>query len=214
MNVIVIGANGKIGTQVVNLLQNSVNHQVTAMVRKEEQLEDWKRKGVNAVLADLEGNVKQLEEAMRRSDAVVFTAGSGSKTGPDKTILVDLDGAIKAIEAAENVEAKRFVMISAQNAKKREQWGEKIKHYYAAKYYADKTLMESKLDYTIIRPGLLKDDPGTGKVSVGQQIPGGAVSRANVAETVLTVLDHSNTIHQSFDLTNGETPVRDAIRSL
>lgn len=214
MKVIVIGANGKIGQQVVQLLQNEDQHTVKAMVRKESQLEPWKNSGVDAILADLEGSVDQLEEAIKGADAVVFAAGSGSKTGPDKTILVDMDGAIKATQAAKNAGADRFVMISAQHANNRDDWFDSIRHYYAAKHYADQALMESGLDYTIIRPGLLKDDPGTGKVQAGDDLKTDEVARADVAETVLAVLNNDQTVKKSFDLIKGDTEIQEAVSKL
>jgi uncharacterized protein YbjT (DUF2867 family) len=214
MKVTVIGANGKIGQQVVQLLQNNDQYTAKAMVRKEDQFEKWQNAGVDAVLADLEGSVEQLEEAIKGSDAVVFAAGSGSKTGPDKTMLVDMDGAIKAVQAAEAVGVDRFVMISAQHANNRDAWFEKIRHYYAAKHYADKALMESRLKYTIVRPGLLKDDAGTGKITVGDQLKTEEVSRADVAETVIAALDDDHAINKSFDLVKGETPIKEAISHL
>jgi len=214
MKVTVIGANGKIGKQVVDLLHNNDKHTVKAMVRKEEQLNSLKESGVDAVLADLEGSVDHIAEAVKGSDAVVFTAGSGGKTGPDKTMLVDMDGAIKSVEAAEKAGVNRFIMVSAQHADDRDSWADSIRHYYAAKHYADRALKESQLDYTIVRPGLLTDVFGTGKISIGDSIPTDEVPRADVAEIIVTVLDKENTFKKSFELTKGDTSIKDAIQGL
>lgn len=95
MNVLVIGANGQIGRMLVEQLAQEGKHQVTAMIRKPEQADALKQLGANVVMGDLEGSVNDLAEVMKDHDAVVFTAGSGGSTGADKTLLIDLDGAVK-----------------------------------------------------------------------------------------------------------------------
>lgn len=119
MKVLVIGANGQIGRHLVTQLHNSEEHTVKAMVRKEEQAEDLKQAGIEAILGDPEGSVEELAKVVEGCEAVIFTAGSGAHTGPDKTIIIDLDGAIKSVEAAEQVGVKRFIMISDLHKNKR-----------------------------------------------------------------------------------------------
>ncbi len=214
MKVLVVGANGKIGRILVNKLQNEKEFQVRAMVRSEEQANAFKERGVDAVVADLEGTVEQIGNAMDGCDAVVFTAGSGSKTGPDKTLTVDLDGAVKTIEAAEAKGVKRFVMVSALQANNREKWNMKIKHYYVAKHYADRILMDSDLDYTIVKPGALLDEPGSGNIQIGETLERGSVPREDVASTIIEVLRNPKTIRRSFDLVSGKIPISEAIANL
>lgn len=214
MKVLVVGANGKIGRILVNKLQNEKEFQVRAMVRSEEQANAFKERGVDAVVADLEGTVEQIGNAMDGCDAVVFTAGSGSKTGPDKTLTVDLDGAVKTIEAAEAKGVKRFVMVSALQANNRENWNMKIKHYYVAKHYADRILMDSDLDYTIVKPGALLDEPGSGNIQIGETLERGSVPREDVASTIIEVLRNPKTIRRSFDLVSGKIPISEAIANL
>lgn len=127
MKVLVIGANGQIGQLIVENLQAADGFSPVAMVRKEEQKAGLKEKGITSVLADLEGPVEDLTKAMKGCDAVVFTAGSGGKTGADKTLLIDLDGAVKCVEAAEAANVKRFVMISALQANNRENWNDALR---------------------------------------------------------------------------------------
>ena len=109
MNVLVIGANGKIGQKIVGLLGKS-DHEVTAMVRKDEQVPKLEDLGAKTVKGDLE---KDISHAVKGADAVIFTAGSGGKTGADKTILIDQEGAIKAMDEAESKGVKRFIIVSA-----------------------------------------------------------------------------------------------------
>ncbi|GGK35201.1 putative sugar epimerase YhfK [Caldalkalibacillus thermarum] len=214
MKVLVVGANGQIGRHLVRLLSNSREHEVRAMVRNDEQAQFFQEQGVETVVADLEGTVEEIRKAAEGCEAIVFTAGSGSHTGPDKTILVDLDGAVKTIEAAEQANIKRFIMVSALSAHIREKWREGIKHYFAAKHYADRMLMSSQLNYTIIRPGRLLNEPGTGKISVGEQLERGSIPREDVAATIVASLNEENTLKRGFDVISGETPITDALKNM
>lgn len=214
MLVLVVGANGKIGHQLVKLLAEEKRHQVKAMVRKEEQMDKLKQLGAEPVLGDLSGSVEEIANAAKGCDAIVFTAGSGGHTGADQTILIDLDGAVKTIEAAKLIGIERFVMVSAIGADKRERWSDKIRHYHAAKYYADKTLIASGLNYTIVRPGGLLDSAGNGRIRVGEEVERGTIPRADVAQVIAAVLDEPNTSFRAFDLTSGEDSIADALKSL
>jgi uncharacterized protein YbjT (DUF2867 family) len=214
MKVLVVGANGQIGKQLIQLLQESEIHSVRAMVRTQVQVEEFQEKGVEAVLGDLEGSVDEIAKAASGSDAIVFTAGSGGHTGADKTLLIDLDGAVKTIEAAEKAGIKRFVMVSALQAHRRENWNETIKPYYVAKHYADKILMQSHLTYTIIRPGGLLNEPGTGKILIGENLMRGSIPRNDVAKTILACLNEEQTYNRSFDLVSGEDLISTALKKL
>ncbi|WP_342431744.1 SDR family oxidoreductase [Neobacillus sp. FSL H8-0543] len=212
MNVLVVGANGKIGKQLVHLLRGSSEHTVKAMVRKEEQAEAFAKLGVEVSVTSLEDRVEDIAQAARGCHAIVFTAGSGRHTGFDKTLLIDLDGAVKTVEAAEMVGIKRFIMVSAIQAHKRESWNEKMVPYYVAKYYADKILEQSELTYTIIRPGRLVDEPGIGKITTAENIKGGSIPREDLAKTILHSLTEENTFYRSFDLITGDIPLADALK--
>lgn len=219
MKVLVVGANGKIGKQLVNLLNESETHSVRAFVRKEEQAKELESNGIETHLGDLEGSVSDLEEAVKGTDAVVFTAGSGGSTGADKTLLIDLDGAVKVIEAAKNVGVDRFLMVSAFGADQREKWNEEIKSYYVAKYYADKELMQSGLNYTIVRPGGLTDDTSKGKVVVSDNMQltdsdDRTIPREDVAKVVFESLDNEKTYRKAFDLVSGEQSIEEALDQL
>lgn len=211
MNVFVIGANGKIGKQLVERLHNEGNHEVTAMVRKEEQLDEFKSNGYNAVLGNLEGDVSELTKALEGMDAVVFAAGSGGDTGADKTLLIDLDGAAKSIEAAKaNGNIQHFVMVSALKADDRSAWPDEMKPYYVAKHHADRLLEQSGLNYTIVRPGALTDDVGTGKVEVGD-VTTGEVPRADVAAFIAHIIGHQEAKNKAVDLIKGDTPIESTL---
>ncbi|MEE3954714.1 SDR family oxidoreductase [Peribacillus frigoritolerans] len=214
MKVFVVGANGQIGKHLVDLLKDSPEHSVRAMVRKEEQSEQLKKNGIESAVVSLTESVDEIATAAKGCDAIVFTAGSGGSTGADQTLLIDLDGAVKTIEAAENLGIDRFIMVSAFQANNRENWNEAIKPYYVAKHYADRALLQSDLNYTIIRPGGLVNEPGTGKVTAAEELERGSIAREDVARTILASLTDENTYKRSFDLISGDTAIAEALRKI
>lgn len=214
MKVFVVGANGQVGKHLVHLLNESNEHSVRAMVRKEEQVTFFKKMGVETVIADLEGSVDELAEAAKGCEAIVFCAGSGGHTGADKTLLIDLDGAVKSMEAAKKMGIHRFILVSALQANNRENWPEQIKPYYVAKHYADKMLEQSSLTYTIIRPGLLLNEPGTGKVKAAEKIVTGSIPREDVARTIKAALNEPYTFNRAFDLVSGPDLIIDALKMI
>lgn len=214
MNIVVVGANGQIGNKLVHLIKEEGQHHVTAMVRKEEQAKSFEDKGIQTVLANLEDSVENLAKAIEGADMLCFTAGSGGNTGFDKTLLIDLDGAVKMMEAAEKVGVKRFILVSALQANNRENWSEEIKPYYVAKHYADRMLENSTLTYTIIRPGGLLNEAGTGKIQVSEKITSGTIPREDVARTILASFTNESTYNRSFDLISGELSIENALNKL
>src|SRR5690625_3037784 len=190
MKVLLIGANGQIGKHVVKLLKESSEHTVRAMVRDEKQASVLQEDGVEAVVANLEDSVNEITKVAQGCDAIIFTAGSGGHTGPDKTLLVDLDGAVKSMEAAEKAGVNRYVMVSAIQAHNRESWANSpIKPYMVAKHFSDRVLVSSNLNYTIVRPGSLLNETGTGKVSAAENLNRESIPREDVARTLVAVLN-------------------------
>lgn len=211
MKVAVIGANGQVGQHLVRMLKQDSSHDVVALVRKKEQLEKLSAQGVNACLVDLTKEVADIQSALTGVDGVIFAAGSGGDTDSDMTLRIDLDGAVKSMEAAELAGVKRFVIVSALQAHNREFWHPDITPYYVAKHYADRELMRSDLQYTIVRPGLLTNDDATGKVKTAADITEGEISRADVAAVVVELLDKPNTVGKAFDLVGGDTDIAKAV---
>ncbi len=210
MKVIVIGANGKTATRVVRLLKENDVHEPVAMIRNLEQRPKFDDLGVATILADLE---YPIDNAIKGCDAIIFAAGSGGQTGKDKTVLVDHIGAIRSMVAAQVHGARRYVMLSSINAD--ENSTSKIAHYHKAKAMADRHLMDTDLDWTIICPGGLRDDEGNGLVSVSEKThQEGITTRDNLASALVACLDLDNSIGKRFSLLEGETPMGDALSSL
>ncbi|UQS83329.1 SDR family oxidoreductase [Bombilactobacillus thymidiniphilus] len=223
MRVLVIGAHGKIGFQVVNALQKRSEYQVVAGLRALTQVQDYQNKNYQARFLDLEGSLADLTNTMADIEAVVFSAGSGGETGADKTMMIDLDGAVKAIEAAKLAGVKRFIMVSAIKADERSFWSYKQNdlavgnYYYAAKYYADQWLQNSGLAYTIIRPAVLTDAQPTGKIDLATQLTlkknehVRTITRSDVAQLIVVALDNPVSIGQAFDVSNGDLPMNEVM---
>ena len=216
MKVLVVGANGQIGKHLVSFIQKSDDLQAKAMIRKEEQASYFKELGADTAIVDLEGEIDDIAEAAKDVDAVVFTAGSGPKTGKDKTIMVDLDGAVKTIEATKKAGVKRFVMVSSFDTTRKaiQEAPESFAPYVAAKHNADEWLKDTDLDYTIVHPGGLTNDEATGKVTVGMSGELGKVPREDVAQTIFATLKNDSTIGKEFQVISGETPVEEAVKSV
>ncbi|ADU30328.1 SDR family oxidoreductase [Evansella cellulosilytica] len=216
MKILVVGANGQIGKHLVTFLQQSEGMQAKAMIRNEQQADFFESKGAETVIVDLEQDIDPIANAAKDVDAIVFTAGSGPHTGKDKTIMVDLDGAVKTIEAAKLANVKRFIMISSFDTRR-----DAIQHapasfapYVAAKHYADDWLRRTDLDYTIIHPGGLTNEKGIGHVTVGEEVERGEIPREDVARVIVNCLENNATIGKEFQLITGSTPINKAIDEL
>lgn len=209
MRVLVIGANGNTATRLVRRLAAG-RHDPVAMIRNPDQRPKFDEMGVPTVLADLE---YPIDDAVRGCDAVIFAAGSGGHTGKDKTVLVDHLGAIRSMVTAQVHGARRYIMLSSIGVDVNST--SRIAHYHKAKAHADNFLRESGLDYTVVCPGGLRDDPGTSSVSVSLETGSrGTTLRENLAEALALCLDLDSTIGKTFSLLDGDTPIESALRSL
>ena len=136
MNVLVIGANGRTGRHIVPLLKQA-GHDVFSLVRDENQKAFMESLGAQVILGDLES---PLDYALESKQALIFAAGSGSKTGPEKTVDVDQNAAISLMAQSEVSECKRFIMLSSMGVDSPEEGPEKLRHYLRAKAAADHKL--------------------------------------------------------------------------
>ena len=209
MTVAVIGANGGIGRRLLTRLDDA-GHEVIGVVRSEDQFDGVRERGSEPRLGDLEGD---FADALDGADAVVFTAGSGGSTGWDKTLMVDLWGARRAIAACEERGIDRFVMISSRGAATPNSGYEPMRPYLVAKRAADDYLTRSALDGTILRPTSLTDEEGTGRVTATFEPAGGGldVPRADVAQAVVACLADEATIGETIELYGGDTPIANAV---
>ncbi|QDX39654.1 SDR family oxidoreductase [Salarchaeum sp. JOR-1] len=211
MRVLVTGAHGQVGRHVVRSLANHSRHEAVGLVRKPEYVDDVASWGGDPVRGDVTDR-ESLDAALGECDGVVFAAGS---SGED-VWGVDRDGAISCVDAAETADAERFVMLSAMNADRPEESPEALREYLRAKAEADDYLRDSTLTYTVVRPGALTDDRGTGRVRVGANLDRGdaTIPRADTATTLVEALTVPETHGETFELLSGDTPIEAALRGL
>ncbi|GGI01485.1 SDR family oxidoreductase [Mammaliicoccus vitulinus] len=210
MNIFVIGANGQIGRHLVKDLVEQGN-EVTAGIRKNSQAAFFEELGAKTAPLDLEyDDIDDISEKIKDADKVVFTAGSGGHTGADQTIIIDLDGAVKSIEASKKVGTKHFVLVSSFDTRRSAFEGD-LKPYTIAKHYADLHLRNSGIPYTIVHPGGLTNDEGLGKVELAEEVEPGKVTRKDVASVLVEVLNNDKKIGQEFQVVSGDVDIKEAI---
>ena len=208
MDVVVAGGHGQVGLRLLALLADG-GHRARGLIRNPDHAAELSAVGAEPVDCDME-QLDDVSECCAGADAVVFAAGAGPGSGPDRKQTVDYGAAVKLMEAG----VRRYVMVSAISAGRPHEWSDAMRPYYDAKAAADERLMESGLDYTIVRPGGLTDDPGTGRVRVGTDLERGEIPRDDVAAVLLAVLETPGTMGKTFELVSGDTPVDEAVRSL
>ena len=213
MDVLVAGGHGKVALRLLALLA-AEGHRARGLVRKPEHAADLEAVGAEPVLADLEAE-DDLGPYVRGADAVVFAAGAGPGSGPERKRTVDLGGAVKLVDAANATGVRRYVMVSSIGAQAPEAASGPMRPYLEAKAEADRYLAASGLDFTIVRPGGLTDEPGTGRVLIATELGSrGRVPRDDVAAVLAQVLVAPNTIGRTFELFTGDIPVAEAVRAL
>lgn len=213
MKVLIIGAHGKVGRLLVDELK-ARKIDFAAGLRKEEQIKAYQTDGISTQYIDLTASPKDIQNSIAESgaDTIVFSAGAGG-AGYDKTIEIDLDGAIKTMDAAQILGIKRYVVVSAVYSDDRTKWeASGIRPYYVAKHYADKYLRSTNLDYTIVHPGTLTDDPATGKVNIQSNYEGGSVARADVAKVIAQAIQTPSSIKNEYNFSAGDQDIQDVIR--
>lgn len=213
MRVAIAGGHGQIALRLTRLLADR-GDAVVSLIRNPDHADDVRAAGGDPVVCDLEAaGVEEVAAAVRGADAVVFAAGAGPGSGPARKDTMDYGGAAKLIAAAKDAGVRRYLMISAMSADPDAE-GDGFAVYLRAKGRADAELATSGLDYTIVRPGLLTDDPGTGRVRLAESVDRGEVPRDDVAAVLAACLNEPRTIGRTLELVAGETPVAEAVRSL
>ncbi len=212
--VFIVGAAGKVGKRLVKIL-GTVGHDVVALHRKAEQAQELEAFGATAVHANLtELQASSLAAMMTGSDVVVFTAGAGG-AGMALTNAIDGKGLETSVAAARLAGVRRFLLVSAfPEAMRGEETSEGFENYMKVKKSADVHLASSELDWVIVRPGTLLDEPGSGNVHAGLAIPYGEIARDDVAEFLAALIDKPELTRQIIELTQGPTAIPVAVSQL
>ena len=212
MEVVVAGGHGKVALRLLEMLAGR-GDRARGQIRNPDHAGDLEEVGAEPVLADLER--EDITAAVGSADAVVFAAGAGPGSGPERKRTVDYGGALKLIEAAKANEIDRYVMISAMGASHPSKGPDSMRPYLEAKADADRALAESGLDWTIVRPGILTDDSPAEAVEAAEHLGRrGEIPRTDVAAVLLAALEAPNTIGKTFEVIEGERPIEEAVRAI
>ena len=213
MKILVVGASGRVGGDLVKQLLTD-DHQVIGTTRQKEKLFD--NDNYTQLDLDITASKDSIEKQLDQDiEAIYFVAGSGGKN----VLEVDLHGAVKTMQAAQDKGIKRYIMLSSVFSLETDKWDENpgiadLKEYYISKHYADHWLVNnSSLDYTIVQPGALKERAGTGKITINDT-SFGENAIEDVATTLAAVLTADNTIGKVFNLHNGDIDINEAVATV
>jgi uncharacterized protein YbjT (DUF2867 family) len=210
MDVLVAGGHGQIARRLLRLLAQR-GHTARGLIRNPEHVADLEADGAQPVLCDLERD--DVRPHVGGADAIVFAAGAGPGSGAARKQTMDLGGAVKCIDAARELGVDRFLMVSSMGTRDIPA-DSPMKPYLEAKRDADLALEASGLRWTIVRPGPLTNDPGTGKVELAPILGRwGEIPRDDVALVLYHCLLADNTVHGSFELLSGTEPIESAVLS-
>ena len=212
MRIAIAGGHGKIALILQKLLSDA-GHEAVGLIRNPDQAGDLLVAGGIPVVLDLEQvSAETLAADLAGVDAVVFAAGAGPDSGAARKLTVDRDAAVLLADAAVIAGIRRYVMISAMSADSFEPDSDDVfQVYLRAKSEADSAVRQRDLDWTIIRPGALTDDPGTGLVHLAESTGRGSIPRADVAALVFCSLVDGVGLHAQFEAIEGDDPVAEAL---
>ena len=212
-HIVIAGGHGQIALRLAALLSARGDH-VCALIRNPDHEADVRATGARPIVADMEA-LDDIADLVEGVNAVVFAAGAGPGSGSERKRTVDLGAAVKLLDGARRTGVRRYLMISAMGAADPAAGSEAMRPYLDAKARADAALAASDLEWTIVRPGGLTNEPGTGRVEVARALGRrGTVTRDDVAAVLVGCLDEPRTVRATFDLLQGETPIAQALAAL
>ena len=211
MRVVIAGGHGQIALLLEERLSNE-GHDPVGLVRNPDHVADLESRGAEAAVIDLEkASVEELAEVVKGADAVVFAAGGGPNSGAERKETVDKGAAILLADAAEKAGVGRYVMVSSMGTDQVDPDSDEVfQVYLRAKKAADDDLRARDLDWTIIQPGRLTDEPGNGQVSLDPSAQPREIPRADVAHAIAAALDRPATYRKQFTLLSGPVPIEEA----
>jgi uncharacterized protein YbjT (DUF2867 family) len=215
MRVVIAGGHGQIALLTSRLLAEA-GHTPVGLIRNPAQVGDLAAVGAEAAVVDLEhSDVDAVAAVLAGADAVVFAAGAGPNSGAPRKLTLDRDGAVLLADAAERAGVRRYLMVSALDTDRFDPGSDDVfQVYLRAKSEADADLRRRDLDWTVVRPGGLTDDPPTGRVRLAPQTGQGSIPRADVAAVLVALLATGAGVGAQFELISGDTPVAEAVAAL
>jgi uncharacterized protein YbjT (DUF2867 family) len=212
----IVGGHGNVARHLHPLLV-AAGHTPVALVRSEDYRRELEGLGAEVRLLDIErDDAAAFAAAFEGCQAVVFAAGGGADGNIERKRTVDLEGTLKSVDGARQAGISRFVQVSAIGVDNPlpDDTSEVWAAYVAAKRDSDAAVRDSGLDWTIVRPGGLTDDPGTGLVEIAPEVARGEVPRADVAAVIAHSLDTGDGLGAQFELVGGRTPIAEALRAV
>jgi cytosine deaminase len=214
MKIAIAGGHGQIALLLTRRLEAS-GEEVVSIIRNPDHAADVRQAGGDPLVLDLEqADVDAITTALSGTEAIVFAAGAGPGSGNERKETVDYEAAAKLVEAGVRLDVKRWVMVSSMGADPDHPGEETFDIYLRAKGRADQALVESGLDYVIVKPGMLTNDQGTGRVRLGPSVPRGEIPREDVAEVLFGALRVTAPANHTFGVVAGDTPIPEAVGSL
>ena len=214
MEVAVAGGHGRIARRLTRLLVAG-GDRVRGIIRNPAHSDDLLADGAIPIVCDLEtADDDDVDAAVSEADAIVFAAGAGPGSGAARKLTVDYGASKRLVDAALRTGIRRYVMISSVGTDDPPDGDDVFAVYLRAKAGAEADLRVAGLDHTIVRPGSLSDENGTGKVRIERHAPRGEITRDDVAAVLAGVLHEPNTARRTFEVIGGETPVREAVAAV
>jgi uncharacterized protein YbjT (DUF2867 family) len=212
MRVVIAGGHGQIALLLEQLLSRRGDTAI-GLVRNADHIPDLESRGAQGVVLDLErASVDELAQVVGGADAVVFAAGGGPGSGPARKETVDKNAAILLADAAEQAGVRRYLMVSSMGTDRADPDSDDVLQVYlTAKKAADDDLRSRDLDWTILQPGRLTDEPGTGRITLDPAAEPREVPRADVAATLLGALDEPATVGRQVTVLSGDRPIAEAL---
>lgn len=216
MRVVVVGASGRTGKLIVQLLKKA-GHEVVGTIRNPKHMAEFVKAGVEPAMIDLDtSDMGTIEHAFAGADAVIFAAGSAE----GESSAIDKKGVQRTLRAAGNAHVRRYIAISSYGASTPlpEGWADtpEMKEYFAAKKSANRMVQKSSLFWTIVEPGELGEGKGAGKVAISTDgsVTHEKVARADVAALIVKLLDNETSVGQTIQVVGGTTPIATALKKL
>ncbi|MGW1126984.1 SDR family oxidoreductase [Streptomyces sp. NPDC002526] len=215
MRIVIAGGHGQIALRLERLLA-ARGDEAAGIIRNPGQSDDLRAVGAEPVVLDLESaTVDEVAEALRGADAAVFAAGAGPNSGTARKDTVDRGAAVLFADAAERAGVRRYVVVSSMGADPDHAGDEVFDVYLRAKGEADADVRaRSALDWTILRPGMLTNDAGTGQVLLAASTGRGPIPRDDVAATLVELLDTPATAGLTLELISGNVPLTVAVKDI
>ncbi|HEY3560459.1 MAG TPA: SDR family oxidoreductase [Kribbella sp.] len=216
MRVVIAGGRGQIALRLTRLL-SADGHQVVGVVRNPAHEADIAAAGGAAAVLDLEqADVSAVAEVLTGADVGIFAAGAGPGSGNARKDTVDRGAAALFADAAEQAGVRRHLQVGSMGADRADSLTDDATFtvYLKAKWAAEEDLRARDLDWTVLRPGGLTDDPGTGKVNLADKTGNGRISRDDVALVLAGLCETPAAIGRTLELVAGNTPVREALDNL